>query len=419
MSLINNMLQDLEHRRGGRPVQDDRILSGLAAVGMSQSVTMTRRMSWRVILGSLSCGLLVASWFYSVGPGSLAALRAFLQPGEWTQAVAKAVTEPAAASQAALPLAVVAVVPQTPLPTAAMTTQVMVLNDMVKQPLAWFDYSSSDEASQAPEIVPSENNDMISTALPPATAAASGIDVSAQLSSHEVKAKAASNSHRLATVADDRDKDTVKGDVIQRGHFSRNSAASVQRSDGLLQQARVQLKAGQSDAAMAGFRQVLQQDRLNTDARLGMATTLARTGQSDAALTILQQGLQLNPQAWRLAFAQARILVSRTEINQAARLLETRAPEVRQAPDYYAYMAGLAQRQGEDEKAIAIYRTILQQDPARGVWWMGLAISLAGNDQQVASVQAFRRSLADPQLPENLRQYIGKQIARLEQVDSK
>ena len=82
-------------------------------------------------------------------------------------------------------------------------------------------------------------------------------------------------------------------------------------------------------------------------------------------------------------------------------------------PNLAAFLAALHQRQGEHEQAIGLYQTLLQQHPNKGIWQMGLAISLEKKGEIPQALAAYRASLADESLSARLRQFIQTRLDHL------
>ena len=140
---------------------------------------------------------------------------------------------------------------------------------------------------------------------------------------------------------------------------------------------------------------------------------LLRRGDREPAERVLRGGLALNPQEHRYALVLAHVLFERGATDDALKSLLIAAPEVRQDVEYHAFIAALQQRQGRHDAAISAYREVLAAAPDRGVWWMGLAISLAARNHAPQAHSAFQRALVDGDLSDNLRDYAKREISRL------
>ncbi|MCZ6665559.1 MAG: hypothetical protein O7B81_09655, partial [Gammaproteobacteria bacterium] len=86
---------------------------------------------------------------------------------------------------------------------------------------------------------------------------------------------------------------------------------------------------------------------------------------------------------------------------------------LREGLEHHAFIAALHQRSGRHDAAIRGYRGVLALAPKRGIWWMGLGISLAAKQRPSQAQHAFQRALVDRQLSDNLRRYANREINRL------
>ena len=150
-----------------------------------------------------------------------------------------------------------------------------------------------------------------------------------------------------------------------------------------------------------------------TNAYEAYARALLRRNDVGAAERILRAGLALNPKAHRHSQMLAHLLVDRGEIGAALDTLLAAAPELREDLEHHAFIAALQQRSGRHDAAIRGYRGVLALAPKRGIWWMGLGISLAAKHRPSQAQQAFQRALVDRQLSDNLRRYANREISRL------
>ena len=148
-------------------------------------------------------------------------------------------------------------------------------------------------------------------------------------------------------------------------------------------------------------------------AREAYAAELLRRGDVGAAERILQSGLARTPQEPRYTLILEHILLQRDLADDALQLLLRAAPSVHEDVEYHAFIAALQQRLGMHDAAVDVYRRVLAQAPYSGVWWLGLAISLAAQDQGPEAHTAFQRALVDRDLSANLRQYANREISRL------
>ena len=114
--------------------------------------------------------------------------------------------------------------------------------------------------------------------------------------------------------------------------------------------------------------------------------------------------------AHRFAHMKAQLLVAGGDAEAAIAAMEAQRPTHRQAPDYYRYLAGLYHRVGRYRQAAAGYRRLLQDNNADGAYWLGLAVCLDALQDKRGALQAFlhanRFSAADAQTQPYIKQRI-------------
>lgn len=112
------------------------------------------------------------------------------------------------------------------------------------------------------------------------------------------------------------------------------------------------------------------------DARVSLAALLIDQGQSTKAANVINEGLKLNPDAVPLVELKARLLTAKGDIKRAIQLLQTQSPSMTDNPEYHAFMAALYQKDNSDLLAIRLYKRLLSDNPQNGNWWFGLGLSL-------------------------------------------
>lgn len=172
------------------------------------------------------------------------------------------------------------------------------------------------------------------------------------------------------------------------------------------------LRQEQPRRAEGLLREALALQPGHSQARLALASLQLRLQRPDEALTLLAAGLALEPQSVELARLRGHLLLQQDRLQEARRVLETAAPGAGQRADYQALLGTLYQRLGEHEQAVNHYRQALGLQPDQGLWWMGLGVSLEQTHQGSAAREAFRTALGYPLSPA-LQQYIQGRLTAL------
>jgi len=161
----------------------------------------------------------------------------------------------------------------------------------------------------------------------------------------------------------------------------------------------------------------LLEDLLNRDngqhgARLLLAGLYVQQQRNSRAESVLASGLLHYPQHAPYAKLYAQLLAAQARDSEAINALQTALPAAGDDADYHALLAGLYQRSGKPAAAAGSYRTALQLAPAHGEWWMGLGISSEQAGDANTAATAYRQALHYP-LTTALQQYVQQRLEQL------
>jgi MSHA biogenesis protein MshN len=169
-------------------------------------------------------------------------------------------------------------------------------------------------------------------------------------------------------------------------------------------------RAGRGSDAVAAFERALLLDYGSTPARLGLATSLVEQKRVADAMTRLQEGLDENRANGALAMMLARLQIDRGETSAAIETLGRTLPYDRERADYQAFMAGLLQKEGRHREAVDYYLNALRRAPRNAAWWMGLGISLQGDNRPGEAREAYQRALASGGLSTDLQAFVQQRL---------
>ena len=173
------------------------------------------------------------------------------------------------------------------------------------------------------------------------------------------------------------------------------------------------IEGGNTERGLSALQAYIAHHPTADEARVRYAETLLKMGQAPAAEASLRQGLEGRPKAAVLARMLGHLLFDRGDISGALKVMRSATPAVAADPDYYAFLAALYQRLGGYRAAAETYRQILRVRPANGAVWIGLAISLAAAGENPDAGHAFAQAARDPQLSAVMREYAARELARL------
>ncbi len=174
------------------------------------------------------------------------------------------------------------------------------------------------------------------------------------------------------------------------------------------------LEQGRLADAQEGFRRALQHNPAHEGARQGLFGLLAAAKTYGEAEQVLQEGLRLNPGKLVFAMALSGLQYERGDVAGAVGTLEKSAPAAHSSPDYLARLAALLQRQSRHQEAVERYQSALRLAPGSGVWLMGLGISLQALNRSQDAQDAFRRARASNTLNPDLQAFVDQRLRQLQ-----
>lgn len=362
MSLINQMLQDLDARRAAHGV-------GASLPDAVRPLPPAPRSRLPVILGVL-CVL----------AGSVAAY-------QW------AARQPAAAIPAVMPVAA----PALPAPPPAESAKVA-------------------EAVQSPPAVPATDVS--------APQGEGGLRMTGAIASAEKSADAKAESVPAAVVKApiDENKSRLERRSVEKSERSaapvaaapalsaaasptmakaarpvlieRSDAAASprERADSAYRKAIAALNEGRVDEAVDGLRNALRDDGLHGAARQLLVKLLLEAKRSDEAIAVLHDGLQGQPAQIAWAMSLARLQMDRGDLAGAWQTLSYSEPAAGSNADYQGFMGHVLQRLARHRDAAERYRAATRLAPGDGRWWLGLGLALDAEGQVSEAREAFLRA---------------------------
>lgn len=186
-------------------------------------------------------------------------------------------------------------------------------------------------------------------------------------------------------------------------------------ADMLYREGREHAAAGRWSAAADRFAAALDKAPELHAARLALVDALLRTGRAAGARRVLEEGMRLAPAQHAFVKQYAGLLLAGGDPQAAlAALEEAAAPAPAEDPEWHSLKANLLQRLGRHAEAGTLYGTLLRLDPGRGVWWAGLAISLDQQGRGEEALAAYRRAQAAGGLAPSLAAYVNERVAALQ-----
>lgn len=187
-----------------------------------------------------------------------------------------------------------------------------------------------------------------------------------------------------------------------------------QRAENEFRKALQSLQVGRTGEAVAGLEQAIVLDARHVTARQTLIGVLLDNKRQEDAMQLAREGLAVDPAQSGLAMILARLQVEKGELRSAIETLEHGLPHAAERADFRAFLAALLQRNEQHKQAAEHYQQVLQKSPQNGVWWMGLGISLQADQRLDEAREAFKRAKASNSLSPELHAFVDTRLNQLQ-----
>lgn len=187
-----------------------------------------------------------------------------------------------------------------------------------------------------------------------------------------------------------------------------------QRAEGNYQAARLAFSGGRSTETAARAGEALQLLPKHKGARQLLIRQSVEQNHIPQAIELLREGIALFPAetAWWNLLAQLEL--GRGELSAARAVIDAGQRQAAGSAEFNSLGGAIAQRQGDFDAAADFYRKALRLDARSGRDWVGLALALERQGHAAESSEAFRRALLTDNLNGELAQLARTRLARLE-----
>ena len=179
-------------------------------------------------------------------------------------------------------------------------------------------------------------------------------------------------------------------------------------------QARKLIQKGQLNRALEILQKRIKAEPEKSPAARGyLATLQLSAGMGREAKLLLQESVQIHPDDLTLRKLQSRLLLTEGNSAQSLVLLQKSLPEVGKDPEYHELLATAHQQQGQYEAAAKIYYSLLQHQNSTPRWWVGMAYSLELDKRYDEALRAYRSAVQIPGITASLKTYAEQRVKAL------
>lgn len=380
MSIINQMLQKLEKRHGGRVAS---LPEGVRAVATASQVRRPLALGVLLAVFAAMGGYYGWTWWqHKAKPAKSVAVSGKI-PG----------SAPRQNTIAPAPPPKVEKIEEAP-PLPAEVVQKLVVQKLQEEPEKPEKRKNVDSQAPKKKAAPSE--------MMEASAVAAVSDATQSL----VKKPSRESAGKLKPIP----RDAEAGQEV-----AMKSVSSQQQALFYYQKAQSWLQQGRVSEARSGLEEALRLDAHHLAARQALAALMVEQKQYHQAELLLQEGLNSNVEQYGFAMALARLQVERGDTQAALDTLYKSLPHAADNAGFQAFLAALLQRAEQHKKAIEHYQAALRLMHS-GAWQAGLGISLHAENRLAEALEAFGRAKASGDLTPDLSVFVEQQLRMIKKM---
>lgn len=172
-----------------------------------------------------------------------------------------------------------------------------------------------------------------------------------------------------------------------------------------VQQARIDLRTNNVDAAIKRLQSFLakySKAKKSSALLIELLIDQKRLPEAQSILNGLSAQLGESSELRRL---QAHVYVLTSAVDKAVSLLLSKQPNIKTETAYYELLALAAQRDKQYPLSIQVYKSLLRHDSGMGSWWIGLAISQDLYGLKADARVNFQQAIRAGRLSQSLRDY--------------
>jgi MSHA biogenesis protein MshN len=383
MSLVNDMLRDLDQRRA-----DEAITASGESLKPAQSYAAGSKSRWSFIIGGLAASAAIFSgiWFFGLGTR--------------TSKVDIAISSEAAVSSPALVNKSVSVAGS----VEPHLDEVRTITDSSN-------VSTDNEMQLTAQEILSEPSELEMPAEPLISdlgeseidLGEAGIDAPAR-----AEEKAQENAIAINTTVQPATLLEAPQAIRSIDELSANEVDVIQ-----VQSALTLLANGNEEAAFDALSSHVRAAPAAHQSRETLIKLLLSRGQTARAGALADAGLSIAPNHSGFKKAKARVLIVNKNYESAAALLSVRAPKPSSDLEYHELLASAQLGAGDFVGAMQSYRQLIQFDGSQARWWYGYAVANDRMGNVSAAKQSYEQALKGASLSVSLRRSSEERVAAL------
>lgn len=170
------------------------------------------------------------------------------------------------------------------------------------------------------------------------------------------------------------------------------------------------LAQGQLKSGMDALRSCLKVDGTHAAARQLLLKALLEQRSYDEARELLSEAVQLQPGRYQWAMTLARLQIEKGDAAGAWQSLQASMGAGANNADYQGLAGNVLQRLGNGKDAAEHYRAALRLSPNDGRWWIGLGLALESQGNGAEARTAFQTARASGSLTPEMAAFVEQRL---------
>lgn len=170
------------------------------------------------------------------------------------------------------------------------------------------------------------------------------------------------------------------------------------------------LAQGQLKSGMDALRSCMKVDGTHAAARQLLLKALLEQRSYDEARELLSEAVQLQPGRYQWAMTLARLQIEKGDVAGAWQSLQASMGAGANNADYQGLAGNVLQRLGNGKDAAEHYRAALRLSPNDGRWWIGLGLALESQGNGAEARTAFQTARASGSLTPEMAAFVEQRL---------
>lgn len=177
------------------------------------------------------------------------------------------------------------------------------------------------------------------------------------------------------------------------------------------------LKQGRMVEAEKSLREALNSNPLNFNARQLLVDLMVDSSQQNEAISLLEEGLRISPGNSQYSYDLARLQVEIGDAKLALSTLKRGLPLAGNNPEYHSLLGTLLQGEEQHQEAVNHFLVALNADSSKLNDLVGIGISLQALGQVADATEAFTRARQSQLLTSELAIFVDDRLKQLKQLE--